>query len=754
MPKFKLPSGIDLFYDTFFSTDVGGSEWIIFISGLGDSSIIWTDYAKELSLDGYNVLVFDNRDVGQSSVVESDYTLYDMADDLLSLMNGLKIYTAHLVGHSMGAIIAQLVLLKDSEKVNSLTLIAGADSRKFINLDIISRLISPLTSNIQNDVESDHAYRIRLMHALEFAFSSIYLKDEIKIEKIIEHAISYPHRQKCSAYARQFFALSTFDEVKNSYDGPVLLINGSEDKITPPDAQTALLKQFPQARHVLEPGMAHCLNTEMPAKYRSQILGFLSTHRPALPYYLNVPSGLSPLVIPRGTYLEVLKQIEGILPELLMRGDWKTVDVDYSYPRVERVWLQYGFLRINLHRIHAAKSSKTLFHKHPWPSSMRILHGVYEMGIGFGVEESVPPLATTIMLNEGTAYEMVSPDGWHYVSPVSDVTYSLMVSGCPWPGREKKSSFQLKPLSEGAKEEIIGFFKKKYPGKPVELMGDSLADQPYIFSDVNFEMERLKRLNEVYNPNTKSILIRYLKTGMNVFEIGFGTGEIAEWIVQQIGYTGKYTGIDISDENFAKIKTKIPEAILIKRSVVDFDFNGTLKDEKFDIIFFRWVLAYTPKEKHASILGQLYQRLKPGGRLICEEFDLYAAHCTDAKDRSIRVSPPAFTEWVDLSRKVDAQFDANFGLGSKIAHLCEDIAGDPNLVTTTKFQGFFDSRYKKQILSIGMRSARETLVGAGLKREDSYNSLITELELLAEDSEVSVNYIEDTSVVVLKGFKK
>ena len=750
MSKLKLPNGIELFYNIFLSTDVGGSEWIIFISGLGDSSIIWTDYAKELSSDGYNVLVFDNRDVGQSSLVESTYTLYDMADDVLSLMSGLKIYTAHLVGHSMGAIIAQLVLLKDSAKVDSLTLIAGAASRKFIDLEIISSWISHFNSDIQNDIESDHAYKTRLMHILKFAFSNTFLQDKIKIESIIEQAIAYPHRQKVGAYVRQFSALTTFDEIRNSYDGPVLLINGSEDRIISPDAQTALLKQFPQAKHVIESDMAHCLNIEMSTRCRSQILGFLSAHKPELPYYLNVPSRLSPLIIPRGTYLEILKQIEAILPELLLLGDWKTVDVDYHPPRVERVWLQYESLRINLHRIHAAKSSKTLFHKHPWPSSMRILHGVYEMGIGFGSEEEVvPPLATTIMLNEGTAYEMVSPDGWHYVSPVSDVTYSLMVSGCPWPGRENKSSLQLNALSEEAKEEIIGFFKKKYPKKPAEL-----EDQLYIFSNISFEKERLKRLNEVYNPNTKSILAKYLKPGMSVFEVGFGTGEMAEWIAQQIGSMGEYTGIDISDENFDKIQAQIPEAKLIKASIIDFDFERTLKDQKFDIIFFRWVLAYTPQDKHTIILDKLYQSLKPGGRLICEEFDLYAAHCSDAKDRSIRVSPPAFAEWISLSEKVDKRFNANFGLGGKIANLCEDLAGDLDLVTTTKFQGFFDSRYKKQILSIGMKSARETLVGAGIKRKDSYNSLITELESLAEDSEVHVNYIEDTSVVVLKGLKK
>ncbi len=166
--------------------------------------------------------------------------------------------------------------------------------------------------------------------------------------------------------------------------------------------------------------------------------------------------------MPRENYLLVLDEIERQLSELLLREDWKTVDVNYHPPRVERVWLQHGALRIYLHRIHSAKSSETLFHKHPWPSAMKILEGIYEMGIGFSSSDIAPPLAATVLLTEGASYEMTNPDGWHYVNPISEVTYSLMVSGCPWPGREMKSSLQLGELTVKAKEEIINFFKAKY----------------------------------------------------------------------------------------------------------------------------------------------------------------------------------------------------------------------------------------------------------------------------------------------------
>lgn len=183
--------------------------------------------------------------------------------------------------------------------------------------------------------------------------------------------------------------------------------------------------------------------------------------------YDNPLTGLSELSIPNGTYLTMLGKIEKLLPELLLNNDWNSVNVDYHPPRVERLWQQYGVLRINLHRIYATPSSEALFHQHPWPSAMRVLNGAYEMGLSFGSKDNAPPLAATLTLNEGSCYEMIHPDSWHYVAPVSDITYSLMISGCPWPEREKKSSLQLKTLPDNSKKEILNFFQTKYPSEKI-----------------------------------------------------------------------------------------------------------------------------------------------------------------------------------------------------------------------------------------------------------------------------------------------
>ena len=161
--------------------------------------------------------------------------------------------------------------------------------------------------------------------------------------------------------------------------------------------------------------------------------------------------------------LVTLREAEIVLPKWLEdTSQWNSVYVDYHPPFVERLWRQWGDYRVFLHRIHPCRPEEALFHPHPWPSAMKILSGKYEMAVGFGGGEAPPPVATTIILVEGTMYEMTHPDSWHYVRPLEEPAMSLMVAGKPWgrlfPGPETK----LQPLSEEQQERIFSFFRQIY----------------------------------------------------------------------------------------------------------------------------------------------------------------------------------------------------------------------------------------------------------------------------------------------------
>lgn len=157
--------------------------------------------------------------------------------------------------------------------------------------------------------------------------------------------------------------------------------------------------------------------------------------------------------------LDLLMRVEQGLGEMLKEDRWNTLYIDYEVPVVERVWTQYGDNRICLHRIHPCTTP--YFHKHPWPSAMRIVEGTYKMDVGYGKGEVPPLTACTILLSPGSSYEMIEPDGWHSVNPIHGPVMSVMVIGRPL-GRTASKKFSLTSLSQEKKNEILSFFRKKY----------------------------------------------------------------------------------------------------------------------------------------------------------------------------------------------------------------------------------------------------------------------------------------------------
>lgn len=132
--------------------------------------------------------------------------------------------------------------------------------------------------------------------------------------------------------------------------------------------------------------------------------------------------------------LKKLEIIKSILPELLIEKanlfQVQTMYIDYHKPIVSRIWFQHLDLRVYLHKIEPCGDSlEALYHPHKWNSAMEILRGSYEMGIGHSDTNETPKTDCTIILNKGSKYEMIEPNGWHYVNPIKEPAYTLMVTG-------------------------------------------------------------------------------------------------------------------------------------------------------------------------------------------------------------------------------------------------------------------------------------------------------------------------------------
>ncbi len=160
--------------------------------------------------------------------------------------------------------------------------------------------------------------------------------------------------------------------------------------------------------------------------------------------------------------LPVLIRAERALSDYLGSANgWQSLDVDYEPPQVKRLWRPFeDIYRLYLHKIYPCQNA--LYHPHPWPSAVKIVSGMYKTGIGYGPGDDPPPIAVTFALRDGSSYEMVNPDAWHYVHPVYLPSLSIMVTGPKWDRKAPQPTRPLNPLSPREIEELLEAFRSHY----------------------------------------------------------------------------------------------------------------------------------------------------------------------------------------------------------------------------------------------------------------------------------------------------
>lgn len=173
--------------------------------------------------------------------------------------------------------------------------------------------------------------------------------------------------------------------------------------------------------------------------------------------------------------LDKLSEAAKALPRLLRDPDeWNSLKVDYEHPNVDRIWRQLDAdHRILLHKIYPCAAEEALLHPHPWPSTVCVVNNsigrdiCYETGIGYGDPlGDPPPIAAKFLLTAATSYEMVNPNGWHYVRPIDRHVYTLMVIG-PLYDTPKQDRFGQKrehrPLNDEERRDLFDFWRSWFP---------------------------------------------------------------------------------------------------------------------------------------------------------------------------------------------------------------------------------------------------------------------------------------------------
>lgn len=267
---------------------------VLLIMGLGAQMLLWrTDFCARLVAKGLRVIRYDNRDVGLSTKTErhrpgqplatrlvrswlglpsqAAYTLEDMAADAAALLDHLDVKHAHVVGASMGGMIAQIFAARFAQRTKTLAVIFSSNNHRFLPPPAPRALLALLTGpppDSPRDIIVDNAVRVS-----KIIGSPAYPIPEDQVRA--EAAESYDRNFHPWGIAQQFSAILGSGSLLR-YDrrivAPTVVIHGRADKLMRPFGGRAVARAINGARLVLIDGMGH----DLPRQLWDRVIGELT----------------------------------------------------------------------------------------------------------------------------------------------------------------------------------------------------------------------------------------------------------------------------------------------------------------------------------------------------------------------------------------------------------------------------------------------------------------------------------------------
>jgi pimeloyl-ACP methyl ester carboxylesterase len=277
MPKANV-NNIEIEYET-----IGDpiSKPLLLIAGLGSQMLAWSDeMCENLANRGFFVIRFDNRDIGLSTKFEDSgipnfveinaaysrgelpevpYTLEDMADDAIGVLDALNIEKAHVCGASMGGMITQVLAYRHPSRVLSLTIIMSTTGNPDLpqpKPEIMAQFFAPVPSERE-----------------------AYIEETVKRDSLIYGTYAYDEKQgrdfRTKEYDRSYYpegitrqlaAMAVPGNIKpkiSAIRAPTLVIHGSEDPFNSIEAGKEIATTIPGAELLILDGMGHSFPREV-----------------------------------------------------------------------------------------------------------------------------------------------------------------------------------------------------------------------------------------------------------------------------------------------------------------------------------------------------------------------------------------------------------------------------------------------------------------------------------------------------------
>jgi pimeloyl-ACP methyl ester carboxylesterase len=289
-PQIARSNGVDLCYEIFGDP---AAEPMVLIMGLGAQMIHWDDdFCRKLAARGFRVIRFDNRDIGKSSrltggkrltavellklrflkiPVQAPYNLRDMAEDTVGLMDVLGIQSAHLVGASMGGMIAQEIAISFPQRVRSLTSIMSTTGNPRLpqaTREATAVLMAPPPASREEYLERF----VKTWKVLRVgSFPEEEALDRARGERTFERGLN---PAGVGRQLRAVLASGSRKERLSSVKAPTLVIHGTVDPLVRPEGGKDTAASIPGAKLLMIEGMGHAL----PVRMWPQIIDAIDKH--------------------------------------------------------------------------------------------------------------------------------------------------------------------------------------------------------------------------------------------------------------------------------------------------------------------------------------------------------------------------------------------------------------------------------------------------------------------------------------------
>jgi pimeloyl-ACP methyl ester carboxylesterase len=254
MPSVKA-SGTELYYER-----AGEGEPMLMIQGMSATHLAWGRPLLDELEQSFDCIVFDNRGMGNSGRAEVPFTIADLAADTLGLLDALELDTAHVVGISMGGMIAQELALADPERIRTLTIGAsycgGPEGRLMAPEDL--EMLG--TAYVSGDPE-------KVFRAMwEINLSSSFREDDSRFAAFTEMGSALPAPQPVVLQQMRACGAHNTYERLGQISHPTLVLHGNADRLLDYANGREIAAAIPNSRLETLDGVGHMFWWEAPQR--------------------------------------------------------------------------------------------------------------------------------------------------------------------------------------------------------------------------------------------------------------------------------------------------------------------------------------------------------------------------------------------------------------------------------------------------------------------------------------------------------